>query len=147
WTKGELIEFAVGSLLLWIFYGAIRRSPRHWWFYSWLVAIPIIVFLMFIAPVVISPMFYRFEPLAEKQPALVAEIAKVVARGGLEIPRSRMFEMNASEKLKSLNAYVAGIGASKRVVVWDTTIQKMNTGEILFVFGHEMGHYVLGHLW
>ena len=87
WTKGELIEFVVGSVLLWIFYGAIRRSPRRWWFYSWLVAIPIIVFLMFIAPVVISPMFYRFEPLAEKQPALVAEIAKVVARGGLEIPR------------------------------------------------------------
>jgi len=55
--------------------------------------------------------------------------------------------MKASEKLKSLNAYVAGIGASKRVVVWDTTIQKMNTGQILFVFGHEMGHYVLQHVW
>lgn len=147
WTKGELIEFAVGSFLLWMFYEAIRRSPRRWWFYFWLVAIPIIVFLMFIAPVVISPMFYRFKALAEKQPALVEEIGKVVARGGLEIPPSRMFEMKASEKLKSLNAYVAGIGASKRVVVWDTTIEKMNTGEILFVFGHEMGHYVLGHLW
>jgi Zn-dependent protease with chaperone function len=46
-----------------------------------------------------------------------------------------------------LNAYVSGVGASKRVVVWDTTIAKMNTGQILFVFGHEMGHYVLGHLW
>jgi Zn-dependent protease with chaperone function len=58
-----------------------------------------------------------------------------------------MYEMNASEKLKSLNAYVTGIGASKRVVVWDNTIQKMNSGQILFVFGHEMGHYVLGHIW
>ena len=58
-----------------------------------------------------------------------------------------MFEMNASEKLNSLNAYVTGIGASKRVVVWDTTTKKMNTGEILFVFGHEMGHYVLNHVW
>ena len=55
--------------------------------------------------------------------------------------------MKASEKLKSLNAYVTGIGASKRVVVWDNTIEKMNTGQTLFVFGHEMGHYVLGHVW
>ena len=147
WTKGELIEFVLASAALWMFYGVIRRSPRRWWLYFWLVAIPIVVFLLFIAPVLIQPLFFHFDPLAEKQPALVAEIAKVTARGGLEIPRSRMYEMKASEKLQSLNAYVAGIGASKRVVVWDTTIQKMTTGEILFVFGHEMGHYVLGHVW
>jgi Zn-dependent protease with chaperone function len=102
---------------------------------------------MFIEPVAIEPLFFKFEPLATTQPALVAEIGKVVARGGLEIPPDRMYEMNASEKLKSLNAYVSGIGASKRIVVWDNTIQKMNSGQILFVFGHEMGHYVLGHIW
>lgn len=147
WTKGELIEFVLLGFVLWILYGVIRRSPRRWWLYFWFAAIPIVVFLIFIAPVVIAPMFYQFEPLAQKQPALVGEISKVVSRGGLEIPHSRMYEMKASEKLKSLNAYVAGLGASKRVVVWDTTIEKMNTGEILFVFGHEMGHYVLGHLW
>jgi len=147
WTKGELIEFVLAGAMLWILYGVIRRSPRRWWFYFWLAAIPIVVFLMFIAPVAIQPLFYRFTPLAEKQPALVAEIGKVTARGGLEIPRDRMYEMNASEKLKSLNAYVAGIGASKRVVVWDTAMQKMTTEQILFVFGHEMGHYVLGHVW
>ena len=147
WTKGELIEFVVAGLLAWILYGVMRRSPGRWWFYFWLAAVPIVVFLLFIAPVVIEPLFFKFEPLSDKQPTLVAEIEKVVARGGLEIPRDRMFEMKASEKLKSLNAYVAGIGASKRVVVWDTTIQKMNTGQILFVFGHEMGHYVLQHIW
>jgi STE24 endopeptidase len=147
WSKGEFLEFGLVGLLIWILYGVIRRSPRRWWFYFWLAAVPIVVFLLFITPVAIEPMFYQFEPLADKQPALVAEIQKVVARGGLEIPRDRMFEMKASEKLKSLNAYVTGIGASKRVVVWDTTIQKMNTGETLFVFGHEMGHYVLHHVW
>ena len=57
-----------------------------------------------------------------------------------------MFEMKASEKMNSLNAYVTGFGASKRVVVWDTTLQKLTTPEILMVFGHEMGHYVLGHV-
>jgi STE24 endopeptidase len=111
-----------------------------------LAAIPIVVFLQFLAPVVITPLFYKFEPLAAKQPALVSEIEKVTPRGGLAIPRDRMFEMKASEKLNSVNAYVAGIGASKRVVVWDTTLQKMTIGQTLFVFGHEMGHYVLGHV-
>ena len=55
--------------------------------------------------------------------------------------------MGAGEKTTSLNAYVTGIGGSKRIVVWDTTIAKMTTPEIVFVAGHEMGHYVLGHIW
>jgi STE24 endopeptidase len=146
WSKGELIGMVFTGLMLWILYGVIRHSPRRWWFYFWLAAIPIVIFISFIAPVLIEPLFFRFEPLQGKQPALVAEIQKVVARGGLDIPAGRMYEMNASEKLNSLNAYVAGIGASKRVVVWDTTIRKMTPGQILFVFGHEMGHYVLGHI-
>src|SRR5205814_751644 len=62
------------------------------------------------------------------------------------IPSERMFEMKASEKVTTLNAYVTGFGASKRVVVWDNTIQKLTTPETLFVFGHEMGHYVLKHV-
>ncbi len=147
WTKGELISFVLAGVLLWILYAIMRRSPRRWWFHFWLAAVPIIVFLMFLTPVVIEPLFFKFEPLADKQPRLVAEIERVVARGGLDIPTSRMYEMKASEKLNSLNAYVTGLGASKRVVVWDTTIQKMNPGQILFVFGHEMGHYVLHHIW
>ncbi|MEP6534243.1 MAG: M48 family metallopeptidase [Bryobacteraceae bacterium] len=147
WTKGELIGIVISGLLVWILYGVIRRSPRRWWFYGALVAMPILVLLMFVTPVLITPLFYQFDPLAAKQPALVAEIEKVVHRGGLEIPPDRMYEMKASEKLNSLNAYVTGIGASKRVVVWDTTIRKMTPGQTLFVFGHEMGHYVLHHIW
>ncbi len=147
WTKGELLLFALAGIALWVLYGAMRLSPRRWWFYFWLATVPMVVFLMFIEPFAIEPLFFKFQPLAATQPSLVAQIEKVVARGGLTIPPDRMFEMNASSKLNSLNAYVTGIGASKRVVVWDTTIQKMNTGQILFVFGHEMGHYVLGHVW
>ncbi len=124
----------------------IRRSPRRWWLYFWLATLPIIVTVMYLEPMVIEPLFYRFEPLAATHPALVAQLEKLVARGGLAIPPDRMFEMKASEKLNSLNAYVSGFGGSKRVVVWDTTLQKLTTPEILFVFGHEMGHYVLGHI-
>lgn len=146
WTKGQLIGLVIGTILIWILYGVIRRSARRWWFYFWLAALPILVFVLFITPVVIEPLFFKFEPLAPKKPQLAAEIEKVVKRAGLSIPPERMFEMKASEKLKAVNAYVTGIGASKRVVVWDTTIEKMTTPQTLFVFGHEMGHYVLGHI-
>ncbi len=71
---------------------------------------------------------------------------KVIQRGGMEIPSDRMFLMNASSKTTGLNAYVTGFGASKRVVVWDNTIAKATVPETLFVFGHEMGHYVLLHI-
>jgi STE24 endopeptidase len=146
WTKGELITLALATLLVFILFGVIRRSPRRWWFYFWLASLPIIFTVAFLEPFVIEPMFFKFEPLATKHKALVDELERVVARGGLAIPPDRMFEMQASEKLKSLNAYVTGFGASKRVVVWDTMIEKATTPETLFVFGHEMGHYVLGHV-
>ncbi|HXZ26555.1 MAG TPA: M48 family metallopeptidase [Terriglobales bacterium] len=147
WTKGQLLGFVLGSLLIWLLYAVIRRSPRFWWLWFWLAALPILVFLLLITPMVIEPLFFKFEPLQKEQPLLTSEIQKVVHRGGLVIPDRRMFEMKASEKMKSLNAYVTGLGASKRVVVYDTTIQKMTVPEILFVFGHEMGHYVLDHVW
>jgi STE24 endopeptidase len=146
WVKGELITLLMATLLVFILFAVIRRSPRRWWLYFWVASLPIIFTVAFLEPYVIEPMFFKFEPLATKHQALVDELEKVVARGGLAIPPERMFEMNASEKLKSLNAYVTGFGASKRVVVWDTMLQQTTTSETLFVFGHEMGHYVLGHV-
>jgi STE24 endopeptidase len=146
WTKGELLAMLLSIFLAFILYAVIRRSPRRWWFYFWLASLPILFAIAFVEPFVIEPLFFKFEPLASHHAALVADLEKVVARGGLAIPPDRMFEMKASEKYNSLNAYVTGFGASKRVVVWDTTIQKLSTPEILMVFGHEMGHYVLGHV-
>ncbi len=146
WTKQELLGYALAVLLALILYAVIRRSARRWWLYFWLAALPILFGVMFLEPYVIEPLFYQFDPLSAGHRPLVDELERVVARGGLEIPPSRMFEMKASEKLNSLNAYVSGFGASKRVVVWDTTLERLTTPEILFVFGHEMGHYVLGHV-
>ena len=146
WVKAELIALILGAIIIWILYAIIRRSPRRWWFYFWLVSIPLVVLLTFIEPLVIEPLFFKFKPLRNKHPELVMQISKVAARGGLTIPSERIFEMNASEKLKSLNAYVSGIGASKRVVVWDNTMARLTNDQTLFVFGHEMGHYVLRHI-
>ena len=146
WAKAEIVALLLGTIVIWILYAIIRRSPRRWWFYFWLVSIPLVVLLVFVQPLVIEPLFFKFEPLQNKHPELVADISKVVARGGLTIPPDRMFEMKASEKLNSLNAYVTGIGASKRVVVWDNTMTRLTNEQTLFVFGHEMGHYVLHHI-
>lgn len=146
WSKGELIQVIFASTLAYILYGVIRRSRRRWWLYSGVASLPILVFLLFISPVLIDPLFNKFEPLQATQPLLVGEIEKVVSHAGLDIPRERMFEMKASEKVNAIDAYVTGFGASKRVVIWDTTIAKMTPAQTVFVVGHEMGHYVLGHI-
>ena len=146
WILNQVIMLIVGTLLVGILYFVIRRSPRRWWFYFWLASIPILLALFFLQPIVIDPMFYKFTPLQTVQPVLLSEMQKVVHRGGMEIPADRMFVMNASSKTTGLNAYVTGFGASKRVVVWDNTIKKATVPETLFVFGHEMGHYVLLHI-
>jgi len=146
WAKGLLLAVILEALLGSLFYLMIRRSPRRWWFYGWLVCLPIIVLVVFVSPVIIEPMFNKYVPLEQKNPELVDQIERVVKRGGLKIPRSRIFEMAASEKYTGDNAYVTGFGASKRVVVWDTTEKHMTNPEIMFVFGHEMGHYVLKHI-
>jgi|SRR5580658_271366 STE24 endopeptidase len=150
WTRDWILQQAlmliVGTLLVGILYLVIRRSPRRWWFYFWLASIPILLAIFFLQPIVIDPLFYEFTPLETVQPVLLSEMQKVVHRGGMEIPADRMFVMNASSKTTGLNAYVTGFGASKRVVVWDNTIAKATVPETLFVFGHEMGHYVLHHI-
>lgn len=147
WTKGELLGTALATVLIWGLYAFLRRSPRRWWFHGWLAAIPVVLLLVLIGPIVIAPMFDTFAPLEQRQPALVPELEKVLARGGVAIERARMFEMQASDKVTTYNAYVTGIGASKRVVVWDNTSRDLAVPETLFVFGHEMGHYVLHHVW
>lgn len=147
WTKGQIVTLIVGILLLWILYAVIRHSPRRWWFYFWLISLPLLVCLVFLQPLIVDPLFHKFEPLSQKDPALTESLEKMVQRAGQDIPPERMYWMNASEKLNAVDAYVTGVGASKRIVVWDTTIAKMTTPQIVYVAGHEMGHYVLNHIW
>jgi STE24 endopeptidase len=146
WTKGQIVAAIVGTIFISILYGAIRKAPRRWWLWFWAASIPVGLFLFFLQPWVIDPLFHKFEPLEQKDPTLTAALEKMVERAGETIPPERMFWMGASEKLNAVNAYVTGLGASKRIVVWDTTIAKMTTPEIVFVVGHEMGHYVLNHV-
>ena len=145
-VKSFLLVFVFGGLLVMLLFWVIRKSPTRWWFWFWIPAMLFVLLTVFVAPVIIDPLFNKFDPLAKTDPALVDRLEKVVARGGIQIPPDRMFLMKASEKVTTLNAYVTGYGASKRVVVWDNSIAKATPDEISFIFGHEMGHYVLNHI-
>ena len=145
-TKAELLNLGLGLVVALILFAVIRWKPRTWWLYFWFAAVPLATFLVFVTPLVIDPMFNNFEPLERKHPELVQSIEKLTEKAGMPIPSERMFLMEASAKSNQINAYVTGIGASKRVVVWDNTIRKLAPGEVLFVVGHEIGHYALGHV-
>ncbi len=147
WAKLQGILVVIGALMVWILYAVIRYSPRRWWLVFWFVALPISTFIFFVEPFVIDPMFNHYEPLTAKAPQLVPQLQRVTRQAGMEVSPERMFWMEASNKTIVTNAYVTGFGASKRVVIWDTSLAQETTDGILFMFGHEMGHYVLGHIW
>ncbi len=144
-AKALGLTVLIGSPLMLLFNGIVSRWPRRYWLWAWMAAVPLMVAGTFLSPL-LEPVFNKFEPLAESNPALVAQLEKVVARTGTQIPADRMYLMKASLKTNGLNAYVSGIGATKRVVVWDTTAGRIPNDEVLFIFGHESGHYVLHHI-
>jgi STE24 endopeptidase len=146
-TKESLILVGMLYLPVMLLFFLLRRLPRRWWLWFWAGSVPFVVFTVFISPVILDPLMNDFAPLQQSNPALTARLQQIVARGGLSIVPDRMFLMKASAKTTQLNAYVTGIGAWKRVVVWDTSIAKATPDEISFIFGHEMGHYVLNHIW
>jgi len=144
-AKAFLLSWLIGGLLLMLLFWVIRKFPTRWWLVFWGFSIPIVLAGIFAVPYV-NLLFDKFEPLSLHHADLVAQLEQVVAKGHMDIPPERMFLMKASDKVTTLNAYVTGFGASKRVVVWDTSLAKATPDEVLFIFGHESGHYVLGHI-
>lgn len=146
WTLDLLkalgLEIVVSGLIaavgLWII-GRFRR----WWIALWIGSIPLMVFLVVIAPVAFDPVFNKFEPL--KDPVLRKQLLDEASRAGIE--GSRVYQVDKSKQTKTMNAYVTGIGPTTRIVIWDTLLAKLNRDEIIAVMGHEMGHYVLNHIW
>jgi STE24 endopeptidase len=145
WGKALLLDLVSGTFILSLVFALIRHS-RRWWLWLWIISLPLQVLVVFVLPLVVDPMFNHFEPLAKTDPALVQQLERVVEKTGVSIPPSRMFLMKASEKYTSSNAYVTGFGSSRRVVVWDNTLKSAPPDEILLIFGHELGHYVLHHI-
>jgi Zn-dependent protease with chaperone function len=144
-AKGLGLGVVFGAPVLLLFNWIVKRWPRRYWLGLWVATLPLLVLGIFISPL-LEPLFNKYEPLNKSNPGLVIDLEKVVARTGTNIPPERMFLMKASLKSNGLNAYVSGMGATKRVVVWDTTAGRIPNDEVLFVFGHESGHYVLHHM-
>ena len=144
-AKGLGLGVLFGAPVMLLFNWIVKKWPRRYWLGIWVATLPLLVLGIFVSPL-LEPIFNKFEPLAKNNPGLVTELEKVVARTGTQIPPERMFLMKASVKTNGLNAYVSGIGATKRIVVWDTTAGRIPDDEVLFIFGHESGHYVLHHI-
>lgn len=144
-AKALGLALAIGTPVLLLFAWVVKSWPRRYWLIAWAVTIPLMVLGTTLSPY-LERVFDQFEPLSKNHAALVAELERVVARTGTQIPPDRMFLMKASVKTNGLNAYVSGMGATKRVVVWDTTAGRIPDDEVLFIFGHETGHYVLHHI-
>ena len=146
WLKdysiSTLVTVIAGYLLLWIPYVLLKKSPKRWWLYTSAVSIPIIFMAMLIVPVFVAPLYNEFGPMKDK--VLEQQILDLAAKAGIE--GGRVYEVEKSVDTNAINAYVTGFANTKRIVLWDTLLQKMTPDEVLFVMGHEMGHYVLGHI-
>jgi Zn-dependent protease with chaperone function len=145
-AKALALLAVIGSLVCLLFHWIVKAAPLRYWLWCWLITLPMLALVTFIGPVLIEPLFDKFEPLSEHHAELVADLEKVAARTGTNIPPERMFLIKASEKTNGLNAYVSGMGATKRIVVWDTTAGRVPNEVVMLVFGHESGHYVLHHI-
>jgi Zn-dependent protease with chaperone function len=147
WIGNSLIILGVSTLIGYGIvagiYRALRKSPRRWWLWSALIAIPLVFLAATVAPIWFDPLFNDFTPMKDR--ALEAKILALAERAGIE--GSRVYEVDKSVDTKATNAYVNGFLGTKRIVLWDTIIARLDEKELLFVMAHEMGHYALGHVW
>jgi STE24 endopeptidase len=141
-AKGFAVNIALGAPIAALALFAIRRY-RRWWIPLWIGTLPVSIIGVVIWPLFIDPLFNQFVPL--KDPVLRAELLAEASRAGIE--GGRVYQVDKSKQTTTMNAYVTGLGPSKRIVMWDTLLAKMTREEVLAVMAHEMGHYVLHHLW
>ena len=146
WFHDSIISLAVpmvvGFALAWVPYLFLERSPKRWWLYMTILSVPFLFVSVLVTPIWIAPLFNRFGPMKDK--ALEQKILALAAQARIE--GSRVFEVQKSVDTRATNAYVTGVLGTKRIVLYDTMLAKLDDKEVLHVMGHEMGHYVLGHV-
>ena len=134
----SLLSILVISVGLWL----VQQSPNLWWFWVWCFFLIYSIFIIYLSPYVIEPLFNKFTPIDNK--ALEDGINNLMQKAGIKV--SRIFKMDASTRTKHTNAYFTGIGRVKRIVLYDTLIDKMNSNEALSVLAHEVGHWKKRHI-
>jgi len=146
WLRDSSLDLVVSTLVGVVvavgLYAWIRKAPRRWWLGATACLVPFLLVVFLIEPLWIAPLYNDFGPMQD--PALEAKILGLAERARIE--GSRVFEVAKSVDTRTVNAYVTGFLASKRIVLWDTLLARLDEPEVLFVMGHEMGHYVLHHV-
>jgi len=141
--KSQAIGSVISALLLGAVFALIEWSSSNWWLWVWGFLAIFSIFMMFISPYVIEPLFNRFEPVTEE--GLEDKIRTMMEKAGLKV--GRVMQMDASKRSRHSNAYFTGIGRVKRIVLYDTLIRQMTHAEIVAVLAHEIGHWKRGHIW
>ncbi|WP_018933427.1 M48 family metalloprotease [Gracilibacillus lacisalsi] len=146
-----LVEQLLHTGMLWLSLSFIvlitrtvmKRWPKIWGVILWFLAIPVVLFVVFVQPIWIDPLFDDFTLLPEGE--LREEIETLTADAGIN--EATLLVVNKSEKVSTYNAYVTGIFNHARIVLWDTTIAGMQQNEILFIMAHEIAHYIYHHVY
>jgi STE24 endopeptidase len=141
-VKSLALSALLSGFLLWLLLVLILHGGKAWWFWAWLLVGLVEWLIIWLYPVILAPLFNKFEPLADQE--LVRRIKKLMEKSGL---RARgVFQMDASKRSRHTNAYFTGLGKSKRIVLFDTLLQSHGSDEIEAVLAHEVGHWKKGHV-
>lgn len=141
--KGLLLSIIFGGLLLMLIYIAIRKVKQNWWIWASGIAIVFVIFSMFIAPIFIMPIFNKYKPLEEGP--LKNEILSIARANG--VPANNVYEFDASKQSNKISANVSGFGSTAQISLNDNLINRSTPAEVKAVMAHEIGHYVLNHVY
>jgi STE24 endopeptidase len=141
-AKGFLLGLVLGSIAIELLYFIIRQSPQYWWLVAWAVFLGLFVLLAQLAPVVLFPIFYKFEPLQDED--LKSRLVTLGERAGTRV--RGVYKWNLSEKSKKANAALTGLGNTRRIILADTLLDNYSPDEIEAVLAHELGHHVHKHI-
>jgi len=141
--KGVVLSLILGGILLGGVFALIHFSPQWWWFWAWGFVAIVTLFLMYLSPYVIEPLFFKFEPVQKE--GLEEGVRQMAGKAGLTV--SKIQQVDASRRSRHGNAYFTGIDKVKRIVLFDTLLEKLSNSEALAVLAHEIGHWKKGHIW
>ena len=146
WTwdevKGFLVALVLGAIVVELLYFTIRQWPQHWWMLAWAMFMVLFVVLAQLAPVVLLPIFYKFEPLDNED--LRRRLVVLSERAGTRV--RGVYRWKLSEKSKKANAALTGLGSTRRIILADTLLDNYVPEEIEAVLAHELGHHVHRHI-